>query len=316
MAPPRPRQADYKRLLASFERARATRDLSQLTLVYARRAVAEVVDAIPGDVHIGPEGVKRMLDREHAAYAPTFSYPWTLFDLNLGTMAVVERVDGESPTTHRRVGFYRLHVLTLDAGGTIERDLIAFDPATVAGQLGIGGEADKIRSPDTLTDFGSAVPHGSTPADLHDPIIPLVDSFDRAFPTGDVQIQVDALAPTAVYTDFTVPGIMDKQGFGTLLTGFYRAFDDVELTPVSVWAAGRWALDHFRWQATFKANGARVELDDYVILEFDDSGLITRSITFKNNAALQRQIAPFGLEKKKVRAYAVSTTGTATAVKR
>jgi hypothetical protein len=297
------RAADPQAILAKWATARKTASSTAVHAAYSLDATLAIADL--KQVARGPYEIRWFFAREAAGFPDrAYSYVWSMATKDL--IAVVERFEGTQTQGYngppgtgsyaasgRRVGYYRLALLQVDAEGKIRSETLAYDEATLIGQL--TGNLEKVRAPEARTDFGGAKLHrpAGTAAEAQNALA--ARRFDVAFGQSDAAGTLAYLADTAAIVDFTAPADFDKPQFGGLLDWFYGAFSVHGVQHLLVAAAEDWVLDVFQWKATFKQGAQPVRITDFVLLQFQggqggQDRKITRSITFKNGAALARQL--------------------------
>jgi hypothetical protein len=314
-------EADPKhgRVLGDWAAARLHEDAYAMQAAYDERANLSIVDA--ARLADDREGIASYYAAERACFeALRLEHLWAFDAPDQRIAAVVERVSGTlngapcpllghlDPETAsgRSIAFHRLVIVQThaDADGRIVKEILAYDEATVPGQI---TGADNVRAVDDRSDFGDPVVHVARYDEAARHLRELTIDFDAAFGDEDVEGTVAFLDEAACegpcVTDLTFPVDFDRKAFGGLLTGFYQAFVDVSVSTgdgqgthgdprhhvVDTHAGSTWVLDAFQWTATHAPSQQRVQLTDYVLLEYDGDAIV-RSITFKNGAALGRQL--------------------------
>lgn len=289
--------------------------------LYAPEAALKILDS--GTIAAGPEDILDYYAAEGSCFVEAkHEYLWGFREPSQFMTAVVERVSGTiaedaqdcpllgdvdpADAAGKRVAFHRLVVLrqSLATRGQVVDEILAYDESTVPAQLTGSATARPV---DEVVDFGEATIHlargGQRSVDLRNRAM----SFDLAFANENAEDTAAFLSDEACarrcVTDLTFPADLDKAEFAGLLQGFYQAFVDISLASgdghgsspgglhiVGTSATDEWVLDAFQWSATHAPSGGRVTITDYVLLQFDEDEQITRSITFKNGAALGRQL--------------------------
>ncbi len=312
--------ADTATPLGDWANTRRTFDTLTSRRLYANSATLTILDT--GLMAEGPADIVDYYKAEASCFVePQHEYLWGFREPSLFTSVVVERVSGTiaddaddcpllgdvdpDDAAGQRVAFHRLVVLrqSLATRGQVVEEILAYDETTVPGQL---RGAEGARPVDEIVDLGEATIHLARGSERARAITNQALAFDAAFASGDAEATASFLSDEACgadrcVTDLTFPGDLNKAEFTGLLGGFYEAFVDITLTSgdghgsnggsvVGTSASESWVLDAFQWSATHEPSGLPVTVSDYVLLQFDEDEQVTRSITFKNGAALGRQL--------------------------
>jgi hypothetical protein len=289
--------ASLPEILGKWAEARRTTSSAAFHAAYGPDATLAIADLRV--VAQGPYQIRHFFAREATGFPDRrYQYVWSM--AAQGYVAVVERFEGTQTQAYngppgtgsysasgRAVGYYRLALLKIGTDGKIASETLAYDEATLIGQL--KGDTAKVRAPESRTDFGAIGPHLPKGTAVEAANAQLAREFDIAFGRSDAPGTLAYLSDGSQVTDFTLPADLGKPQFGGLLDQFYGAFAVDGVKHLLVASAGDWVLDVFQWAAVFKPGQKPVRITDFVLLQLSQ-GKITRSITFKNGAALARQM--------------------------
>jgi predicted ester cyclase len=203
---------------------------------------------------------------------------------------------GPVPATNKKVGFLVAHGIELNDAGKAQKEWMAYDGGTVAGQLGLTPmphrkviEAGWAEKPVVIA-TGSDAEQANVAAFSKE-----VDGFNKHDAAGALASAADDL----VFSELTAPA--DRTGKKEAQKGMedmFKAFPDVKLDVKSVWGAGDYVVATGTWGGTntgdmpsahMKKTGKAVSVQ-FVEIDKFASGKTKNIWIFSNGAAVAAQL--------------------------
>jgi predicted ester cyclase len=280
------------------------KDFAKFQGIWADNATSEMLDM--GPPKAGPAAISEN------AKAFTTAFPDATGELELtlvnGNNAVgvvllrgtqkgtYETPMGPVPATNKKVGFLAAHGIELNDAGKAQREWLAYDGGTVAGQLGLSPGPHRKVLETGWTDKPVVVATGS---DAEKANVAAFSKEVEGFNKHDAAAALASAADDLVFSELTAPA--DRTGKKEAVKGLeemFKAFPDVKLDVKNVWGAGDYVVASGTWGGTnpgdmpsahMKKTGKPVSVQFVEIDKF--VGGKTKNIwIFSNGAAVAAQL--------------------------
>lgn len=249
--------ADVKSRIDAWQAAFNSHDLERVTALYAPNATIAGIDAKGWTVGRGPAAVTKNLEPYFKAFPDVRLAPTRVF--HQGELAIVEWVaDGTNkgslngaPPTGKRAGISGITFLTFDKKGLITRSEAAFDPVTLAQQVGLApGPARAIPAwpsePAVWVEAGTAAESAK-----------IVKAAKATWPATwnkrDTKAYDAVLADDSVHIELAGPN--DFKGRAANLAElemYVKALPDMHAEVEKGWGFGEYAVLKFTFRGTMK----------------------------------------------------------------
>jgi predicted ester cyclase len=280
------------------------KDFAKFQAIWTDNASAELLDMGP------PKAGARAIADDARAFATAFPDVTGELELTLvnGNNAVgvvlirgtqkgtYETPMGPVPATNKKVGFLAAHGVELTDFGKADKEWLAYDGGTVAGQLGLmpmphrkvieAGWADKpvVVATGSDTEKANLAAFGAE-----------VDGFNK----HDAAAALASAAADLVFSELTAPA--DRTGKKEAQKGMedmFKAFPDVKLDVKNTWSAGDYVVATGTWGGTntgdmpsahLKKTGKSVSVQ-FVEIDKFAAGKTKNIWIFSNGAAVAAQL--------------------------
>ncbi|HYQ25928.1 MAG TPA: nuclear transport factor 2 family protein [Polyangiaceae bacterium] len=202
---------------------------------------------------------------------------------------------GTVPPTHKKVGFLAAHSIELNDLGKVAKEVIAYDGATVAGQLGLSPMPHR-----KLLDAGWASEKPVQVASGSDAEKANLLAFGKevdGFNKHDSAAALGASADDIVFSKQSAPAdLTGKKEVQKGMDEMFKAFPDAKMEVKTVWAAGDYVVASGIWSGTntgdmakMKKTGKAVSLHFIQVDKFA-AGKTKNAWLFMNGAAAAAQL--------------------------
>jgi predicted ester cyclase len=304
---PKPRPLTAEQKVKAYQDGWAAfnaKDFGKFQEIWAENATSEMLDMGPPKM-----GAQAIAD-DARAFASSFpdvtgDLELTLVNGNTAVSVVLIRGTnkgayttpmGEVPATNKKVGFLAAHGIEFNEAGKAEKEWLAYDGATVAGQLGLmpmphrkvidAGWSDKavVVASDSEEEKANLATFNTA-----------VENFNKHDAASALQSAADELT----FSELTAP--VDRTSKKEAVKGMaemFKAFPDVKLQLKSVWAAGDYVVATGSWGGTntgdmplahLKKTGKPVSVQ-FVEIDKFAAGKTKNIWIFSNGAAVRKQL--------------------------
>ncbi|HEX3774110.1 MAG TPA: ester cyclase [Polyangiaceae bacterium] len=290
------------------------KDFAKFQSIWADNATSEALDM--GPPKVGPQAIAD----DAKAFASAFPDATGELELTLvngnnivgivlqrGTQkGTYETPMGPVPATNKKVGFLLAHGIELNDAGKAQKQWLAYDGGTVAGQLGLMQMPHRKVMETGWTDKPTVIATGS---DGEKANLAAFNKEVEGFNKHDAAAALANAADDLVFSELSAPA--DRTGKKESLKGMeemFKAFPDVKLDVKNAWPAGDYVVALGSWSGTntgdmpsahLKKTGKPVTVQFVEIDKF--AGGKTKNIwIFSNGAAVAAQLglmAPKGEAK-------------------
>jgi len=280
------------------------KDFAKFQSIWADTATSETLDM--GPPKTGPQAIS---DDAHA-FATAFPDATGELELTLinGNSAVgvvlmrgTQKGDFQTPTgtvppTNKKVGFLLAHGIESDDAGKAQKQWMAYDGGTVAGQLGLMPLPHRKAIETGWPEKPVVIASGNDAEKAN------VEAFNKgveAFNKHDAAAALANAADDLVFSELSAPA--DRTGKKESLKGMeemFKAFPDVKLNVKSVWGAGDYVVALGSWSgintgdmpsAHLKKTGKPVNVQ-FVEIDKFAAGKTKNIWIFMNGAAVATQL--------------------------
>jgi len=297
-----------------------TKDLAKFQAIWAENATSEHLDMGPpivGGSNIVEQGIKPYVT---AFPDTTGEVELTLLNGNTLVGLVLLRgtqtgtfvtPNGPVPPTGKKVGLYAAHIIELNDAGKAQKEIMADDGGTMAGQLGLMNMPHRKVVETGWAEKPIVIASGSDGEKAN------VAAFTKeveGFNKHDAASAMGTAADDIVFSEMSAPA--DRVGKKEALKGveeMFKGFPDAKLDIKSVWGAGDYVVATGTWTGTntgdvpsmkLKKTGKAVT-QQFVEIDKFTAGKTKNIWLFSNGASAAAQLgllpppgAPKGKEAK------------------
>jgi len=280
------------------------KDFAKFQGIWADNATSEMLDM--GPPKLGPAAITENAKGFSTAFPDgTAELELTLVNGNNAVGVVLMRGTqkgtyetpmGPVPATNKKVGFIAAHGIELNEAGKVQREWLAYDGGTVAGQLGLMQMPHRKVIETGWTDKPVVVASGS---DTEKANVAAFSKEVEGFNKHDAAAALASAADDLVFSELTAPA--DRTGKKEAVKGMeemFKAFPDAKLDVKNAWGAGDYVVATGSWSGTntgdmpsahMKKTGKPVSVQFVEIDKF--VGGKTKNIwIFSNGAAVAAQL--------------------------
>ena len=280
------------------------KDFAKFQAIWADNATADIMDMGPPKV-----GAQAVTD-DAKSFATAFpdgtgELQLTLVNGNNAVGVVLlrgtqkgtyETPMGPVPATNKKVGFLAVHGIELNDAGKAQKEWLAYDGGTVAGQLGLMQMPHRKPIETGWTDKPVVIATGS---DAEKANVAAFNKEVEGFNKHDAAGSLASAADDLVFSELTAPA--DRTGKKEAQKGMedmFKAFPDVKLDVKSVWGAGDYVVATGTWAGTntgdmpsahMKKTGKAVSVQ-FVEIDKFAAGKTKNIWIFSNGAAVAAQL--------------------------
>jgi predicted ester cyclase len=202
---------------------------------------------------------------------------------------------GPVPPTHKKVGLLMAHRIELNDVGKVVKEVLAYDGATVAGQLGLAPMPHrKVLEAGWSSEKPVVVASGN---ELEKANLLAVGKQVEGFNKHDATAALGAAADDIVFSKQSAPAdLTGKKETQKGLDEMFKAFPDAKLDVKTVWAAGDYVVSSGLWSGTntgdmakLKKTGKAVSVH-FVQIDKFVAGKTKNTWLFMNGAAAAAQL--------------------------
>jgi predicted ester cyclase len=207
---------------------------------------------------------------------------------------------GPVPATNKKVGFLVAHGIELNDAGKVDKEWMAYDGGTVAGQLGLMQMPHRKVIETGWTDKPVVIASGS---DAEKANLAAFTKEVEGFNKHDAAGSLSSAADDVVFSELSAPA--DRTGKKEAVKGMedmFKAFPDVKLDVKNAWGAGDYVVAVGTWSGTntgdmpsahMKKTGKAVSVQ-FVEVDKFAAGKTKNIWIFSNGAAVAAQLGLTG----------------------
>jgi predicted ester cyclase len=284
------------------------KDFAKFQSIWSDNATSEMLDM--GPPKVGPQAIADDAKSFATAFPDvTGELELTLLNGNNAVGVVLVRGTqkgtfetpmGPVPATNKKVGFLLAHGIELNDAGKADKDWMAYDGGTVAGQLGVMQMPHRKAIETGWTDKPVVIATGS---DTEKANLAAFTKEVEGFNKHDAPGALASAADDVVFSELSAPA--DRIGKKEAVKGMedmFKAFPDVKLDVKSSWGAGDYVVAMGSWSGTntgdmpsahMKKTGKAVSVQ-FVEIDKFAAGKTKNIWIFSNGAAVAAQLGLMG----------------------